>query len=365
MKKFILKSISLLVLVILFPSCEQSVGSDYRTLVKLNGYWKFSIGDNLNWASPEFDDSKWESIYTPRAWEEEGYVGYDGYAWYRKTLFIPSLNEKRTLILHLGNVDDVDEVYINGHFIGKTGGFPPSYESAYDWPRDYVVPVELIRQNAQNLIAVRVYDAEGNGGLVSGSISFRINEDEDFLDVNLAGNWKFKLFDNTEWKNTDFNDSDWETLIVPMAWECQNHYNYDGYAWYRKTFTLPAGLKEKTLYLVLGKIDDYDRVYFNGESIGEVSPTRVKNAIHTWKGNEYNTRRIYKIPERLLKDGSNTIAVRVYDGQKIGGIYEGPIGIMQEKNMKLYKKNSYTSESEVINNIFSFLFKESADESEF
>ncbi|NJO68062.1 MAG: hypothetical protein HC830_01205, partial [Bacteroidetes bacterium] len=65
-------------------SCEQSVGSDYRTLVKLNGYWKFNIGDDISWASPTFNDKDWESLYLPKYWEDQGYVGYDGFAWYRK-----------------------------------------------------------------------------------------------------------------------------------------------------------------------------------------------------------------------------------------------------------------------------------------
>jgi sialate O-acetylesterase len=356
MKKLILKCLFLFTLATLLFSCEQSVGNDYRTVVKLNGYWKFSIGDDSTWSSPSFNDESWESIYTPKNWERQGYVGYDGFAWYRKTLFIPSVSEKSTLFLHLGNIDDADEVYLNGKLIGKTGEFPPNYASAYNWSRDYIIPVDLIRENAQNVIAIRVYDSEGEGGLCSSNISIRVNENEDLLNVNLAGDWKFKLYDNTSWKDPNLDDSSWEILQVPMSWEAQNHFDYDGYAWYRKTFTLPNNLEDEKLYLVLGKIDDYDRVYLNGEIIGEVSPKRSKSEMHTWGGNEYNTFRIYRIPKKVLKDGINSIAVRVYDGQQLGGIYEGPIGIMTEKNMREFKNSRHSKESDIINNIFSSIF---------
>lgn len=365
MKKLILKSLILFTLAILLFSCEQSVGNDYRTVVKLNGYWKFSIGDDSAWASPSFDDKNWESIHAPKNWEKQGYVGYDGFAWYRKSLFIPSVSEKNTLLLHLGDIDDADEVYFNGHLIGKTGEFPPNYVTAYNWSRDYIIPFQLIKQNAQNIIAVRVYDAEGEGGFMSSNISIRVNENDDLLDVNLAGDWKFKLFDNTSWKDPNFDDSSWETLQVPMAWEPQNHFDFDGYAWYRKTFTLPDNLEDEKLYLVLGKIDDYDRVYLNGEIIGEVSPKRSKSQIHSWNGNEYNTFRIYRIPKKALKNGVNSIAVRVYDAQQRGGIYEGPIGIMKEKNMREFKNSRRSTESDVINDIFSSIFYNNNYDEEF
>jgi len=76
--------------------------------------------------------------------------------------------------------------------------------------------------------------------------------------LNLEGDWKFKLHNNKLWKNPDYDDSGWADIKVPMQWEAQGYFNYDGYAWYRKTFELRETLKIKELYLVLGKIDDYD-----------------------------------------------------------------------------------------------------------
>jgi hypothetical protein len=365
MKKLISKILGLLAVALLVLSCEQSVGNDYRTMIKLNGSWKFSIGDDTTWASPSFDDTDWETLNVPGVWEDQGYVGYDGFAWYRKKLVLPSISTKQTLFLHLGHIDDADAVYLNGQLIGKTGEFPPHYVTAYNWDRDYVIPVGLLRQNGDNIIAIRVYDDGGEGGFTSNNVCFRVNENEELLDLNLAGNWKFKLYDNLDWKEPDIDDSKWESLQVPMSWESQNHFDYDGYAWYRKSFTFPSDLKEKNLYLIMGKIDDYDRVYLNGEPIGEVSPKKVKNQLSSWRGNEYSTARIYRIPDKLLKSGVNSIAVRVYDGQQLGGIYEGPIGIMQEKNMREYKRSRYQNEAESINQFFSYFFHNDRDDEDF
>jgi len=65
---------------------ENSIfAGDYKTILNLAGYWKFSIGDNPQWAKPAYNDKDWDKIIVPGKWEDNGYVGYDGYAWYRVT----------------------------------------------------------------------------------------------------------------------------------------------------------------------------------------------------------------------------------------------------------------------------------------
>jgi beta-galactosidase/beta-glucuronidase len=100
-------------------------------LQSLKGSWQFSIGVNEEWVSPKFNDSDWETIKAPSPWENQGYNGYNGYAFYRKKINIPSNYKGRMLYLNMGYIDDVDEVYLNGHKIGSTGGFPPDYNTAY------------------------------------------------------------------------------------------------------------------------------------------------------------------------------------------------------------------------------------------
>ncbi len=361
MKTNMLRMTFFIILALAFSN-KDLYASDYKTLINLAGYWKFNLGDDKNWADPKLDDKNWDNIYAPKNWESQGYVGYDGYAWYRKKVVIPSLDVDRTLVLIVSNIDDVDEIYINNHLVGKLGSLPPSYVTGYGWDRKYYVPVSIINQDAENTIAVRVYDDGGDGGIVGDKIKFCLDADEEFLNLNLAGDWKFKLFDNKSWKDPSFDDSNWAVLKVPMIWEAQGYFNYDGYAWYRKSFVLPKELENKKVFLVLGKIDDEEIVYLNGKKIGETSMLpghhSFFNGDDNWWGSSDNWRlkRIYAIPKDLIKRGNNIIAVRVYDSGGAGGIYEGPIGIMDEENVSQYEKKYHMNEN-VFQTIFDYLFE--------
>jgi sialate O-acetylesterase len=127
-----MKSITLAATVwLLFQSLQiQANEGNLYLLQCLKGTWSFSIGINSDWISPGYNDSNWETIRVPSSWEDQGFNGYNGYAFYRKKISIPSEQKGRMLYLNMGYIDDVDEVYLNGHKIGSTGGFPPNYVTA-------------------------------------------------------------------------------------------------------------------------------------------------------------------------------------------------------------------------------------------
>jgi hypothetical protein len=332
----ITKIITLVIVYInLFHPQLQAQDVDSRDkLVGLSGDWRFILGDNMKFAKPEFNDSEWEKIYVPSAWQDEGFRHYQGYAWYRRTFEI-AFNAKDILYLELGRIDDVDAVYINGHFIGSTGGFPPNYYTAFNYERKYFIPQEHLNRNGKNIIAVRVYDEGGAGGIVSSPNGIYRYSNYSENSINLFGKWKFHLFDNTEWAKENIDESDWEDIIVPSNWESQGFGEYDGFAWYRKTFKLSENFKTDDLMLLLGKIDDMDEVFINGKLIGGTGRIDRK-----WGGNdEYAKYRTYAVPEDVLKPGkNNVIAVRVYDQVGAGGIYEGPITLLPRSEYRQYWK---------------------------
>jgi hypothetical protein len=310
----------------------------WQRVINLRGSWNFSIGDNKRWADPKFDDSDWESIDVPSRWEDEGFNGYDGYAWYRRSFDGDDLEDRSlTYSLFLGYIDDVDEVYINGRKIGFSGTFPPRYRTAYTASRSYVIPSEFINFTGKNLISVRVFDSEISGGIVSGDIGIYLNEDDRDLTINLRGLWDFTTdessqrnsnndeFLNTN-KHTPSDDAKWNKVMVPGEWEHQGYNNYNGTAWYRKQFIIPKELDGTDLILVLGKIDDFDHAYFNGRWIGST--------------NYHDRHRIYTIPAELFTGGAlNILLVYVKDTQQRGGIYEGPIGLMKQSDFTKYYRN--------------------------
>lgn len=313
-------------LLTLDASCQEK---ERRT--NLHGYWKFILGDSKKFANPGYDDSDWDKIYVPNSWQDEGFKNYNGYAWYRKTVEIPVEN-KDILYLELGRIDDVDEVYFNGHLIGSTGGFPPDYFTAYNYSRKYQIPLEYINKG-KNVIAIRVYDEGGEGGIIGSTVGIYHYPNYSENSLNLFGRWKFHMFDNQEWAKENFDDSSWEDILVPSSWESQGFRSYDGFGWYRKTFKLPANFKTEDLMLLLGKIDDMDEVFVNGTLVGATG-----NLSRKWASDdEYNRYRNYSIPDDLLKPGkNNVIAIRVYDQQERGGIYEGPITIIPRSEYKQF-----------------------------
>lgn len=341
-KQKIIHTILIIIGVLILPLMKLHA-EDLRSIDRLSGYWKFSIGDNKVWIDPDFDDSDWDEIRVPDSWESEGYEDYNGYAWYRKQFKFSYSNNNRQLYLLLGHIDDCDEVYLNGTLIGKSGSLPPHFVTAYNTERKYLIPDGLLKRNGDNLIAVRVYDTYAGGGIVYGRVGIYFDEDVDYLNMELSGYWKFRPGNDREWRLKNYNDSDWDEISVPASWESQGYEDYDGYAWYRKDFRLPSSLANEELYISLGKIDDFDRVYLNGEEIGEVYDLE-KNSEYPRKGYEYNARRVYAIPDGLLnKNKSNTISIRVYDERLTGGIYEGPIGLMDEENYRDYKRKHHQS----------------------
>jgi hypothetical protein len=317
-------------------SYSVSAEDKWKRIINLEGRWKFSIGDNKKWAAPSYIDKDWESIEVPANWEDEGFYGYNGHAWYRTTFNGADLQDKTwSFNLFLGYIDDVDEVYLNGHKIGTTGSFPPHFQTAYNALRNYIIPSEYLNFQGPNIIAVRVYDSEVAGGIVSGDIGIYSNETDRALTINLRGQWDFALsekqFGSPRNKSTiveklTFPEKpQWSKIAVPSNWENQGYNNYDGSAWYRKQFVIPKKLQGEDLVLLLGKIDDFDQTYLNGKLVGST--------------NSYDRLRIYHIPSDMINAGAvNLLMIYVDDPQGMGGIHEGPIGIMKQTEFTRYMR---------------------------
>jgi len=321
-------------------------GQEFKAVMRLEGLWKFSLGDNMKYATQSYNDKNWDQIKVPSAWEDQGYNGYDGYAWYRKHFKYYGDSKGRSLYLQLGNIDDADMVYVNGKLIGYSGSFPPFYQTAYYVYRRYPVPEYYLNKNGDNLIAVRVFDKELSGGILRGEIGFYTLTISAYLDINLEGEWKFTTGDNLSYGNKYFNDSKWRTMFAPGYWDYQGLDSYNGFGWYRKAFYAGDYLKGKKLVLLLGKIDDLDQVYVNGRLIGSTGKMGGNNSAEM-DNESYQKFRIYYIPnDVVLINQNNVIAVRVYDGFVMGGIYEAPLGFMTtERWAKLnrYKKTQSKS----------------------
>lgn len=325
----------------IYPSEWQEEPADfYNDLyrkIDLAGDWAFSIGDNASWLSPEFNDANWEKVIVPGDWESSGFNGYDGYAVYRYHFDGRLLRQGDTHFLILGYIDDVDETFLNGTMIGRSGNFPPRYRTAYNTSRKYHLPTESINFEGDNVLAVRVFDEGLSGGIVRGKTGIYVTSASEDLLQDLYGEWLFKKGSSMKYSEPAYDDSAWEKIIVPSYWDNQGYRSYDGLAWYRKSFTLDfkpvAGIK---YYLILGKIDDFDITYLNGQQIGETD-----DGLPFGASDSYRKLRIYEIPADLLKEDTNLLAVKVMDLGREGGIYRGPVGLVEEAALTKIYRNSY------------------------
>ncbi|WP_458210888.1 beta-galactosidase small subunit-related protein [Haladaptatus sp. NG-SE-30] len=140
--------------------------------ISLEGEWLFHRGDDSSWKAGSLDDSGWETVTLPANWEDHsGFTENQVYGWYRKHFTVPEEWEGHTLEIPVGKIDDVDETFLNGTKIGQTGTFPENgYETAWSQSRRYTVQPENINFGSENVLAIRVYDGGGGGGLYSGSL---------------------------------------------------------------------------------------------------------------------------------------------------------------------------------------------------
>jgi sialate O-acetylesterase len=107
-----------------------------------------------------------------------------------------------------------------------------------------------------------------------------------------------------------FDHSAWGKMPVPGLWESSVLPAFDGVVWLRFAFKVTAAMADKKLSLNLGPIDDMDRVYINGQKIGE-----------TVESGKWKETRIYPIPSGIIHEGENILAACVIDNTGGGGIY--------------------------------------------
>lgn len=100
-----------------------SYSDQEKNIVELNGSWRFAIGDNPEWAKPQFDDQKWDTAYFPFTIKELIPFKYNGNVWFRSTFVITQEFVSKSLSF-IVNQYGASEIYIDGkliHQFGKVG----------------------------------------------------------------------------------------------------------------------------------------------------------------------------------------------------------------------------------------------------
>ncbi|OQA02646.1 MAG: hypothetical protein BWY69_00949 [Planctomycetes bacterium ADurb.Bin401] len=141
------------------------------------------------WFGNDYNDIDWQIINQPTQWTNSPLKGVHGSVWFRKEIILEK-NPPRNLEISLGQVDDIDSIWINDNYIGTTFGC--------NIKRTYKIPYGYLNKG-RNTIAIRVIDTGGEGGFIGESKEMRIATASEEL-INIAGEWKYKVSNpKTNW----------------------------------------------------------------------------------------------------------------------------------------------------------------------
>ncbi len=143
-------------------------------------------GYAANWTGPAGNDAQWGTVAVPSYWDSSTATdlkNFDGIVQFRREVMVPDAWSGHDLTLTLGAIDDNDVSYWNGVQVGATNGA--------NTQRSYVIPAAQVKAG-RNILAVRVTDTGGPGGIYSPAKALHLT-----LDANnslpLDGPWKYRI----------------------------------------------------------------------------------------------------------------------------------------------------------------------------
>jgi sialate O-acetylesterase len=179
------------------------------------------LGRSANWKNEDFDDNKWNLMKLPGVWEDQGFQVLDGIVWFRKTIDVSPGDAGKTAMVQLAQVDESDETYLNGVKIGETG--------IWHTLRKYTIPAGLLKPG-KNLIAIKVTDTRGTGGVYGNPAAMKITIDS--KEQSLAGDWRFRI-DSVFNLSESLGPNDYPGLLFNAMINPLVNYTIKGAIWYQ------------------------------------------------------------------------------------------------------------------------------------
>lgn len=114
--------LSLLSTAVVFSKSSRIQSDSSRTVRTIDANWRFIRQDVSNGRNPGLNDRGWQIVSVPHTWNQKdafddtrGY--YRGPAWYRKEIYFGNNFAGKQLFLKFGAVNQVADLYVNGHYI--------------------------------------------------------------------------------------------------------------------------------------------------------------------------------------------------------------------------------------------------------
>ena len=229
----------------------------------------------------DFDPSAsyngWVPIAVPSPWEEHPsgqFKEHDGFGWYRAYVHVPESWRGSRLLLVVDEVDNVDEGFFNGIKIGANGAMPPLYQNpSSSIRRPYVIEPDWIRFGDDNLIAWRVYDKDGKGGVLKGPVHLSRRDDA----IDLKGTWLFRPGDAPSWAQWDHEPGSKESKRDVMHFR---EIAGAGYAGYRGVVAADIGGRQRRIQEVYQKFEGNTNIHALTEGKGApLSPEKARKSL--------------------------------------------------------------------------------------
>jgi len=132
--------------------CSSSLANERS----IEGQWKFKAGDNIEWATSQWDDADWSMAQLPGIWPEDGFPDQNQFAWYRQTVRVDNL-PLQDLGIRMGAVRNAYQLFAGGQLLGGIGVLPPAEDINYDQLGVYRIPSNLVNDKLEVEIAIRVW----------------------------------------------------------------------------------------------------------------------------------------------------------------------------------------------------------------
>lgn len=204
-----------------------------------------------SWKELTYDDSRWPRINVPGYWELQSLSDFDGVVWYRKSIDLGEEFNGKEALLELAMINDSDDTYVNG---ARVGGLSLKHKDK----RKYTIPSGILKKG-RNLIAVRVMDMGGSGGIYGDPADVKISVAR--ATVSLTGEWVFHV--ESIPKSSGVSANAYPTLLFNSMVNPVIQYTMKGVIWYQgESNAIRAYQYRKTFPLL---INDWRKQWKQGD----------------------------------------------------------------------------------------------------
>lgn len=198
---------------------------------------------------PRLDDSSWILLNAPGSRASEGIeestakkpdapLAYRGYVWYRKWITVPPDWEAKDLEVNLGRIDGTGVCFWNGFKIGETTS--PFQANRFN------IPKSIVKCGEKNILAVRVLDQKGAGGIIAGPLRLRPIMPWEHLSLRVESPNGIFVFDPNTPLRLDLVFMNPLNQLLPVTANITVR-NFEEVVAYRETFPLILNNQKPTL----------------------------------------------------------------------------------------------------------------------